>query len=137
MYSQIISNEAERSGVLTKIRALDITKKHIVVIKRYRKSRTVNQNKLLWMWYNLIADELGYKSEDIHEYYKAQFLTTINIEILGRSCFVPKSTTDLTTEEFGNYLEKIHNHALQINIYCPWPETDGWDQFSLQYYERA
>ena len=39
-----------------------------IEVKKAVKKRSVNQNRLMWMWYTLLEDELGQSKKEIHEY---------------------------------------------------------------------
>jgi len=84
-------------------------KKVVIEVKGYRDNRTNAQNKLLrWQVYKEIAKDTGYLPEQIHWYCKGKFL-------LDRSWKIPcpKSTTELNTKEFGEYVDKIVRRASQ------------------------
>lgn len=86
-------------------------------IKKYYKVRSLDQNRLYWAWLNIIADEVGYDSEEMHSTFKAMFLT-------DRSQTLPivRSTTKLNKLQFMNYLNKIERTASELGITLPNPD---------------
>ena len=86
-------------------------------IRKYRKKRSLNQNSLYWMWLQIISENLGYDVEELHDSLKAMFL-------IDRSKKIPlvRSTTVLTTIEFGQYLDKVERQAGELGISLPHPE---------------
>ena len=82
-----------------------------------RKIRSLDQNNLYWKWLTVMADELGYDTEELHASFKAMFL-------VDRSQKIPlvRSTTMLNTKEFSTYLDKIEKQASELNIKLPQPE---------------
>ena len=90
----------------------------ILDIKKRRKFRSLNQNALYWKWLEIIGNDLGYDIEELHPTFKAMFL-------MDRSLKVPliRSTSKLSTIEFGQYLNKIEKFCNQeLNITLPSPE---------------
>jgi hypothetical protein len=63
-----------------------------LVVEKDRKTRSIRQNALMWVWLNIMGDNLGYDPEELHCTFKAMFLT-------DRSLKVPlvRSTTQLST----------------------------------------
>ena len=78
-----------------------------VEIRELDNDRTSQQNRYMWgVVYKLISDHTGFTPEEVHEVYKKKFLT---YEKKGFK--FTKSTTDLKVKEFGEYLDKVINHA--------------------------
>ena len=67
---------------------------HEVIIRTYRKNRSVEQNAYYWKLITIISEELGYSKEDTHELYKEKFLINIMIR---------------DNEEFSKTIERV-NH---------------------------
>jgi len=76
-------------------------------IKKWKKDRTYDQNKLLWKYYEIIADETGNNASDLHEFLKRKLLPPKFIKVMGKEIKIPSSTTGLSTSEFSQYLDKI------------------------------
>lgn len=93
-----------------------------IEITKHKKSRSNSQNRLLWMWLNIISKETGNDPDDLHEIFKMKFLGTETKQIMGSEIERPKSTTKLSTLEFTNYLDKIETLATSIGIVLPHPE---------------
>lgn len=67
------------------------------------KIRSKQQNRLYWMWMNLLESETQQGTgNDFHNAFKNMFLTDNGILISHI-----KSTTELSTKEFKEYLDKI------------------------------
>ncbi len=126
------------------IKKLPKEKKWEIVIKPYRFKRTTSQNSYLWgVVYQTIAEnEGGYflnevteplirkakkkPSEFIHEYFKQEYLT---IGKVGEKS-ITRSTTDLNTKEFTEYVEKIMRFASTVlGVYIPTPEERGLSDY--------
>ena len=78
-----------------------------------RPKRTEQQNRFYWGAYlPLIAKETGEQNLDrLHELFKGLFLTEGVIEVLGRKVRMKKSTTELGTAEFCEYIMAIENET--------------------------
>ena len=97
-----------------------------VIIRKHVKLRTINQNKLYWLYLKLIEDETGNDSQEIHEYFKRIFLPPRFISVFNREIKIPASTTKLDTKEFTDYIAKIEK---MTGIKCPNPEEINLDEF--------
>lgn len=102
--------------------------KHITVtVGRYRKPRSNEENNYYFgVVVKMIADDIGEESENVHESLKSLFLTDIRyIKVRGKLVKITKvkSTTDLSTLEMEDYLERIRRWASELlGIVIPLPE---------------
>lgn len=88
------------------------------------KKRTLNQNALYWLFLDHIEQETGNNADYLHEYFRRTLLPPKFIKVLGKEIKVPKSTTELNSYEFRNYLDKI---AAESNVAIP--DTEEWKRF--------
>jgi hypothetical protein len=121
MYFVITSKEqrAKAAEYVAKLRANPIM---IVEVKEYKKNRSTAQNRLLWMWYNIIAKDQGNTPEELHEAMKVRVLGVERKVVAGQELIMPKSSTKLTTAEMTSFLEAIEALARQLNIILPRPD---------------
>ena len=92
-----------------------------VTCERRKKTRSATQNAYYWgVVIRMIADECGYngkeEEEGLHERLKEMFL--------GRKgrLGITQGTSELTTEQFGEYIERIKAWAAEeLKIYIPEP----------------
>lgn len=112
---------------------------YTIEIKRRKKRRSISQNNLYWMWCQCIADSMNEEngentsSEDIHEILRRKFLMSTKV-INGVTTPMPRSTTQLSTEEFTVYLEKIQAYmATEWHITLPLPQDRYYELFINQY----
>jgi len=89
------------------------------VVSKDTKIRSLDQNRLYWRWLNIMSQDLGYDPEELHCTFKAMFLT-------DRSARIPivRSTTNLSTVEFIQYLEKVARVAAELGTILPLNEDD-------------
>ena len=94
-------------------------------IVKFKKDRTSQQNRYLW-WvvYKTIADFTGYDTNYIHQQLWQLFL--VDYETYKNPYI--KSTAELTTQEFGEYVDKIILRAGEYGLKIPSPE----EYFNLQ-----
>ena len=96
-----------------------------VTLRKIYKDRSLNQNKYYWgICIEILSNELWYTPMEVHEIFKDRLLTKIYHPNKNKRIKLKrvKSTTDLTTIEFEEYLAKIRAFALQklqINIPLP------------------
>lgn len=90
-------------------------------------SRTNTQNNFYWLYLSVIERETGNNQNDLHEFFKRQFLppqkitVTINGQEMER--MIPASTTKLSKNDFGDYLDKI---CALTNVPIPDPQAAGF-----------
>ena len=94
-------------------------------IIKFKKDRTSQQNRYLrWVVYKTIADYTGYDTNYIHQQLGQLFL--VDYETYKNPYI--KSTAELTTQEFGEYVDKIILRAGEYWLRIPSPE----EYFNLQ-----
>lgn len=88
-------------------------------IVKFKKDRTSQQNRYLrWVVYKTIADFTGYDTNYIHQQLGQLFL--VDYETYKNPYI--KSTAELTTQEFGEYVDKIILRAGEYGLRIPSPE---------------
>jgi hypothetical protein len=82
------------------------------------KERSSNQNRYYWgVVIHIIANELGYLPEELHDTLKAKFLIDQSSKLK-----IVRSTSNLDTVQFENYLSLIRVFAsTDLNIFIPLP----------------
>lgn len=87
------------------------------------KPRSLRQNRAYFgIAVKIIAEHLGYDTEDMHKALAGEFLGYNEVKIKGRTVLIPKSTKSLSTKEFMAYAERIQRWAIQeykINVPSP------------------
>ena len=130
-----IRTERDRQAVVDYISKLDITKREYEakIVKRTEK-RTLAQNRLYHLWLNCISAETGNEVDILAEYFKQKFLGVRERVIHGDRVRVALSTTELNTEEFKRYLDRIQEWAnVEQGIILPNPEDLYFAQFVEKY----
>ena len=90
----------------------------VLEIKTKRRIRSLSQNALYWLWLDVISQDTGFTSEDLHSTFKSLFLVDNTQKIP-----LVRSTTDLDTAQFTLYLNKIEDLCFdKLNIKLPQPE---------------
>lgn len=108
-----------------------------VEIKPYKNIRSQNQNRLYWMYLNVLSDYTGDTADELHEQFKTRILGVVTKERMGPDGMItlvePRSTSNLTTTEFTTYLRAIE--ALAMNLGVTIPRPDGYDS-TMGYEEK-
>lgn len=122
----IIRDEGMRTRVVQHIASLNIEKPWAITIEPYKKRRSLSQNALMWKWLEEVVahvhETTGQDKEDIHEFFKRQFLTPKVNEVFG---VVVKtwSTKELKTAEMSTYLDKIYAWVTtELGLLLPVPQ---------------
>ena len=117
------------SNLLTWVASRDVERPWKVIVQEYVKDRTAEQNAYYWgvvlpAIQAFIVEHRGenYSCDDIHEWYRDEFLPHKEIAIKGKIKVVRPSTARLTVKEFSEYLERVIHHAAENRIVIPAPE---------------
>lgn len=98
-----------------------------IIIKRYRDrlDRSNNQNKYYWsVPVDLIAEYTGYTPDETHEALRMMFLRKYDDRIMPSI----RSTTELSTVEFEDYMKQIRQWAsMDLQLYIPLPNETEYD----------
>lgn len=95
-----------------------------ITLEIVRPKRSKNENNYYWQVLAWLSDETGYTPNELHELFKGMFLKK-HIEIKGKEYTVIRSTSDLTTTEFEDYLSKIRQLAsIEWNFYVKLPNEE-------------
>ena len=99
-----------------------------VKITKPQVKRSLQQNSFYWMYLEIIARETGNNAEELHEYFKQKLLPRRYAVIKGKctahEVLIPKSTTDLTKTEMGDYIDKI-----SAMTEVPIPDTETYKNY--------
>jgi hypothetical protein len=99
--------------------------KNALQIKKYRKTRSVNQHKYLFgVVYRYVGEEIGLTTEEAHQTMKDHFLSYEKQLPNGTAKRFTKSTTELDTLEMTNYIEEIRTFMLE-QFSCLIPDPDA------------
>lgn len=88
----------------------------IVSIKDYKPNRSQNQNRLYWAIMKDVARETGHSTDELHELFKHKFLGHKESLVMGEKLDWVPSTTQLTTIEMTEYVERIVAFLAQSGI---------------------
>lgn len=125
-HEYILRSDAVRANCIAKLRGLSLDKPVRVTIERYRKRRTLAQNRLMWAYLSLIAEAVAdHVGEDepevIHEYFKARFCPPQAVEVAGE-WVETRSTKTLSTAQMGAYLDAIYRWSVEnLGLILPTP----------------
>ena len=126
----ILHDDSNRQALMNHLRSLDLKKPKAVKIEDKLPTRTQLQNRYLWGWiYSSIESQLEaagiviqcddgrevpYSKDILHEIFKRKFLILGVIESRGKSLELYRSTTELSTIEFCDYVRKVEQFAYQF-----------------------
>lgn len=93
-----------------------------LTLKEEKSQRSLNQNNYYWgVVLKVLSEHTGYDPDDMHEICRYMFLKSFKT-VGNKELEYVKSTADLNTAEFEEYLEKIRRWAaVELNCYTPLP----------------
>lgn len=92
-----------------------------IMVKRYRKKRSDNQNAYYWVCLGVIEKETGQMAESLHQTFKGMFLRK-TVKVKGKNIKIIPSTTELNTLQFTEYFNKIEDFIRDFGIILPNPD---------------
>lgn len=111
---------------------------YIVTINRIKSHRTIPQNKLYFLWLNLIAEETGNTKDDLHDYFTAVFLEKQYKVLFNEEVEIRASTTRLSTKEFTTFLDNIYLFASEeLKMILPKPDDICFNEFYTNYLSNS
>lgn len=129
-----ILSQLDKEAIKEYIDKLPEGKAYNVEIALRRAKRSMDQNRLYWLWLNHIAKEgdFGYTAEELHQVFAQKFLGARQRVMYGEQVLDIPSTRKLSKEEFSAYLERIEAFSnTELGIQLPIPQ----DKLFEQYYE--
>ena len=119
---QMIANSVTRERLNQWV--MGYTGKLYATYDKKKPKRSTNINRYYWgVVLPIISEDTGHTNEELHSLFKDMFLTKETKKVLGEEVKIVKSTTDLTTGEFMQYLDRISSHT---EIALPNPEEAGY-----------
>ena len=88
-----VEKARDKQAVMAYLDRLPEGKAYDVTVVRHRERRSVDQNRLLWLWIKCISDETGQDKDDLHEYFKQKFLGVDTKTLWGTTLYRPVSTS--------------------------------------------
>lgn len=122
----VIDSIEKRSAAAGHVARLTASPLMAVEIKPHKRSRSVAQNRLYWMWVHVLSDYLGYDEQELHLLFRERFLGYEPVEIRGETVHTLKSTTELTVRQFTDYLNRVARLAYYLEVTLPYPDEAAY-----------
>jgi hypothetical protein len=97
-----------------------------VIIQKPKRSNP--QNNLYWSLVKVLSDYIGDTQETIHERLKVEFLGIERKIVRGIELIMPKSTAELNTKEFTEYIDKVYLLGETLELKMPKPSDYGYGE---------
>lgn len=100
-------------------------KKVVIDINLEKATRTLSQNSWLWgVVYKTIADSTGSTEDELHEIFKRMFLPPRFVKWKDREIKLPNTTTELSKQDFSDYVDRIRAEVASLGISIPQPDSN-------------
>lgn len=111
--------------------------KYSFIVRKYVSKRSLDQNRMMWMWFRCIEEETGTNMNDVHDYMCNKFLCR-DVTLLGLNARVPSGTRMLNTDQMTTFLNKVQAFAAsELGIILPTPEDRSWADFERFYFNKV
>lgn len=144
----ILRNQRNVNFAVDTLRRVDLTKPHIVTIKEDKRTRSMKQHGLYFLWVTAIADYVGQSKDELHIQFKGRFLLPVLLRdgneyalenneaitviwqaglkeqaIKAKRLLIDNiSTKWLKVDKFTEYLSEVAEYARVGGIALPYPE---------------
>ena len=131
----MIFDEKHKKEAIKYIDSIFAQDKRVTIVITKEK-RTLDQNRLYWLWLTCIAENTGNDKDNLHEFFILKYLQPELIQVFEKLIYKRLSTTLLDTRRFTEYLNKIQLFAnTELSIELPNPEDLKFAEFK-DYYEK-
>jgi len=103
---------------------------YLITIEDYKLKRSIAQNKLMWLWIELISKDSGESKKYIHKFINTDFIEQEFNEVMGKVINTSKTTSELNTKEFSVMLNEFERH---MNEFQGWllPRPDDLYDYAV------
>lgn len=115
--SLILKESAKWKEIIKKLEGKEVQ----LGIEKKKRKRSISQNNYYWLIVTLISESTTHTMEEIHEACRRKFLARKEITIQGETLLIPRSTTELSTVEFSEYIERVRCFAAELGVVTPDP----------------
>jgi hypothetical protein len=154
-HTLIIRDDSVRHYAIDLIGGIPFEPVHEIILRPYKKDRSVAQNALYWLWATVIAGETGETKDEVHRRLKRGFLVRIyerdnpeygemlkavrSVHLAGMKAEAKHladqivdltSTTRATVEQFTEYLNDIEKDSLGKYV-LPRPEDRYYEAMGI------
>jgi hypothetical protein len=132
-----VSGENDRKAVKSYIDKLPDGKTFTVEVSARKETRSLNQNRLYWLWLTCIEQETGNDREILHHEFGMMFLPKKTGTMNGKTIELPVSTSTMNSDQFKQYLNKVQIFAsAELGIVLPDPNDLIFESFYQMYKDR-
>ena len=132
-----VETEKDKAAVKAYIDRLKADRRYAVDISVKKDKRSLDQNRLYWLWIGCLESETGNDKDILHHELRMMFLPRKQGNINGRTVEMPTSTTALNTSQMKQYLDKVQVFAAsELGIHLPDPDDLIWGAFYETYANR-
>ena len=129
----------EIEKVRSYLMSMSLDKPVIITIDEYVKNRTNAQNRLMHQWFNKMSHHYiltvgeAYSPYAWKQYLKEKFLGFDMVELPDGSVkAITKHTSDCSTTELTEFLEKIDHYAVtELGLMLPKPDDLYWEAMGI------
>ena len=129
----LIKNNVDRERFIDFIKQVKIDKPYVASFSAHRKKRSLNQNRLLFMWLNCIKDDTGNSTDSLYQYFCDRYLPWNGEIVFGKEVHAKGGSSKLNTKQFTDFLDCIHQEMSEFGIYLPYPDDVGYEELYLKY----
>lgn len=135
----ICRTQLDLENVRLNLMSLSLDKPVEITIKEYVKNRSHAQNRLMHDWFNKMSEHYFLTTGELYaplawkELLKEKFLGFDMIELPdGTIKAITKHTSDCTTKELTEFLEKIDHYAVtELGLMLPKPDDLYWEAMGI------
>lgn len=99
----------------------------LIDVTKYKKNRTLAQNRLLWKWLDIISDNTGEDKEDLHDRLRQKlglYRDEICMDKHGNNIVIRVliETRRMDVKRFSEYLDHVQRLGVFLGLQLPIPD---------------
>ncbi len=93
----------------------------LLTIKRKWNKRSLNQNALMWKWFEIIGDYIGEDKNEVYRIMTGLYSPKVEVKMGKKVYNIPKGTSKMTKGEMVEFLFHCEKEASQLGLILPQP----------------
>lgn len=105
---------------------------YVLTLEKRRSQRTIDQNRLMWLWFACLSDYSGHTPPEMKKIYCDKYFGR-NIEFRGENYRISNGTRDLTKKTMSVFLDFVKSDAATYGVILPEPTDRCFEAFREMY----
>jgi len=119
-----IKNEAEKEAFIHVIQETEIKQNYRAEFSKIVRKRSLSANAYFWLCITIGSQETGNDKMDLYYYFLDRYPTTKEVEIDGRICLFPISSSAFNVTQMRILTDNVRRELSMMGIATPDPDSE-------------